>query len=351
MKQKNQLGIASIPAINQYLAQAKSEGIDVGTILREMSLNEAIFTDNSRHITGAQFQTLITALLQCSGNPLFGLHSSRFVRPDSYSILGFIAVNCSTFDEAIRKIQPFEQLVGDMGITKISHGATTTQIQWHCQYTEPAVVRQMVDNCLSSWLAFTRTIIGPKYHPKHVLLRQPSPSLQTQQQYQTVFSCPVLFNQIVDALVIDNALLSVPLTHADPARLGSLESQAHTQLKLLSQLESTSEKVAMLVGAQLNQGLPKRALIAAQLNMSEKTLQRRLKAQKTHYLAVLDKVRLARVEELLNLPGLSLVQISQLSGFSEPRSFYRWFKQITGHSPRHSEEKNARIKTIDLIEI
>jgi AraC-like DNA-binding protein len=98
--------------------------------------------------------------------------------------------------------------------------------------------------------------------------------------------------------------------------LGSLESQAHTQLKLLSQLESTSEKVAMLVGAQLNQGLPKRALIAAQLNMSEKTLQRRLKAQKTHYLAVLDKVRLARVEELLNLPGLSLVQISQLSGFT-----------------------------------
>ena len=111
MKQKNKLGIASIPAVNQYLSQAKSEGIDVGTILRKISLNEAVFTDNNRHITGAQFQTLITALLQSSGNSLFGLHSSRFVRPDSYSILGFIAVNCSTFDEAIRKIQPFEQLV------------------------------------------------------------------------------------------------------------------------------------------------------------------------------------------------------------------------------------------------
>ncbi len=345
---KHTLGIASIPAINQYLAQAKSEGIDVSAILRELSLSEAIFADNNRHITGAQFQSLIMALLQCSDNPLFGLHSSRFVRPDSYSILGFIATNCATFDEAIRKIQPFEQLVGDMGVTKISRGATTTQIQWHCQYTEPDVVRQMVDNCLSSWLAFTRTIIGPQYHPKQVLLRQPSPSLQTQQHYQLVFNCPVLFNQSVDALVIDNALLSVGLTHADPARLGSLESQAHSQLKLLSQLESTSEKVAMLVSAQLNQGLPKRALIAAQLNMSEKTLQRRLKAQKTHYLAILDKVRLTRVEELLNLPGLSLVQVSQLNGFSEPRSFYRWFKQMTGHSPRHNKEKTARINPIDL---
>ena len=330
------MGIASIPAVNQYLSQAQSEGIDVTGILAANALDETILTQNHGHISGLQFQALITALLQCSDNPLFGLHSSRFVRPDSYSILGFIAVNCHTFDEAIRKIQPFEQLVGDMGVTKISRAASTTQIQWHCQYTEPNVVRQMVDNCLSSWLAFTRTMIGPEYHPVKVLLQRPSPSLQTQQQYQGVFNCPVLFNQTVDALVIDNALLSVPLTHAEPTRLGSLESQAHSQLKLLSQLESTSEKVAMLVDAQLIQGLPKRKTIAAQLNMSEKTLQRRLKADKTHYLAVLDKVRLARVEELLGLPGLSLVQVSQLSGFTEPRSFYRWFKQMTGHSPRHS---------------
>jgi AraC-like DNA-binding protein len=337
-KVKKRLGIASIGAVNQYLAQAQFEGIECDAILSKSGIDETELADNASHITGIQFQQLISLLLEHSNNPFFGLHSSAFVRPDSYSLLGFISINCRTFGEAIAKIQPFEPLVGDMGATRLSSSGQSTQIQWICQYTNPQVVPQMVDNCLASWLTFTRSMIGPNYSPQRVLLRRQAPSLTDQQQYQRFFACSVRFNQNIDALVFDKALLGVPLTQADPNLLAALESQATSLVQSLSLLETTAEKVEMLVNTQLSRGLPKLSMIAQQLEIGEKTLQRRLKIENTSYIAVLNAIRLNQVEELLLLNGLSLVEISQMVGFSEPRSFYRWFKQITGHSPRHCSQ-------------
>jgi AraC-like DNA-binding protein len=334
---KKHLGIACIPAVNQYLAQGRFEGINVTAILTELTIDTKLLDNHSKHISGALFQQVIEALVKQSQNPLFGLHSSRFVRADSYSVLGFISMNCTTFGEAISKIKPFEQLVGDMGVTTIIHGATTSEIRWTCQYTQPTVTRHMVDNCLSSWLTFTHRLIGSSFSPKQVLLQRATPTLALQQQYHTTFNCPVLYNQDVNALVIDNQLLGAPLTKADPTLLNNLESRAQTMVNSLNLLQSTAEKVAMLVLAQLSLGLPKREMIAKQLDISEKMLQRRLQTENTSFLKILDSVRLNQVNEWLNMTGLSLIEISQLSGFAEPRSFYRWFKHKTGDTPRQFE--------------
>ncbi|MFT4924780.1 MAG: AraC-like DNA-binding protein [Phenylobacterium sp.] len=328
------LGWASVPAVNQYLAQAEFEGIDTQPILAQLAISQAILQDSQQHISGIKFQQLIKQLLEHSHDPFFGLHSSHFVRPDSYSILGLISQNCRTFGEALTKIQPFEQLVGDMGFTQISQSATTTQIQWICQYTDSVVTRQMVDNCLSSWVMLTRQLIGQQHSPHQVHLQSGSPSLADQLQYQRLFNCPVLFNQPIDALVVNNELLNVKLNQANHQLLTTLEHQAKTVITSLSQIESLPQKVAILVNAQLPQGLPTLAMIAGQLNISAKTLQRRLKADNSRYITILNQVRLSQTHTLLAMSGLSLIDISELVGFSEPRSFYRWFKQMTGHSPR-----------------
>lgn len=328
------LGLASTPAVNQYLAQAEFEGIAVKPILAQLEICQQTLQDSSRHISGIKFQQLIKTLLEHSKDPLFGLHSSRFVRPGSYSVLGLVSMNCRTFGEALGKIQPFEQLVGDMGVTRVNIGQSSSQIQWVCQYTDIEVIRQMVDNCLSSWLMFTRQLIGQQHSPHQVLLQRPSPSLAEQQQYQQLFNCPVLFNQSIDALTIKNTLLAHPVIEANHQLLATFEAQAQQVITALSQTESLTERVTIVVGAQLSQGLPTLEAIARQLNMSAKTLQRRLKNENSRFTSILDGVRLSQAQTLLVMPGLSLIELSELIGFTEPRSFYRWFKLQTGHSPR-----------------
>ena len=333
---KKRLGIASHAAVNQYLAQARDEGLDIAAILQQMRLNSARLSSSDGYITGVQFQQLITLLLQYSDNPLFGLESARFVREDSYSVLGYIVMHCATFGEAVAKVQPFEALVGDMGVTRVEHGEATCKIRWICQYTEPAVIQQMVDNCLASWLGFTRGILGPEHSPVQVLLRRPAPSLAEQQRYSQVFNCPVHFNQEMDALEIDNKLLALSPASADPAQKSKLENQAQARLAELNQALKVAEQVEMLVLPQLPMGLPKIDTIASQMGLHGKTLQRRLRRENTSFARVLDRVRLKQSSRLLNMADLSLLEVSQLLGFTEPRSFYRWFKQQTGKTPRQS---------------
>ena len=57
------LGFASIPAVNQYLQLAKEQKIDIKQIMHDIGVSVELLEDNSQHITGKQFQDLIACLL------------------------------------------------------------------------------------------------------------------------------------------------------------------------------------------------------------------------------------------------------------------------------------------------
>ena len=64
-------------------------------------------------------EQLFAHLISASNDPLFGLHAARFVQPGSWSVLGYITMNCATLGEAMSRVMPFEKLVGDMGVSRI----------------------------------------------------------------------------------------------------------------------------------------------------------------------------------------------------------------------------------------
>jgi AraC-like DNA-binding protein len=74
-------------------------------------------------------------------------------------------------------------------------------------------------------------------------------------------------------------------------------------------------------------------LIARELNLSERTLQRKLKEKDTSFRKVLDNMRKMAALQYIRNPLNSMTEISFLLGFSEQSSFSRAFKQWTGTSP------------------
>ena len=70
-----------------------------------MGIDADILKDNSKHVPSHAMEQLLSLLIEASGDPCFGLHSAQFVEPASYSVLGYISMNCST----LRMIQPTEK--------------------------------------------------------------------------------------------------------------------------------------------------------------------------------------------------------------------------------------------------
>ena len=335
------LGRASIPAVNQYLQLAMAQQLSIESCLSRLALTPELLADHDQSISGEKFQQLINELITLSADELFGLHTAQYVQAGSYSILGFIVMSCETLGEAITKIKPFEKLVGDMGTTTLTEQEDLFSISWSCIFPNKQVRRHMVDNCLASWLTFAHYLTSKNGAPIQVQLTRPTPNLAQCAEYQRVFNCPVLFNQHVNEIVFDKDFLNLPLNKGNKQLLPTLEQHASSVIASLSTNTDIAAVTQQLVFQQLQNQQLNQQYIAQQLNISSKTLQRRLKEKQTHFKAIVDKVRLKQSKYLLGNSQLNIDEISLQLGFSEARSFYRWFQKKLQQTPtnyRKSEQ-------------
>lgn len=73
--------------------------------------------------------------------------------------------------------------------------------------------------------------------------------------------------------------------------------------------------------------------LAAAMNVSERTLQRRLHADGLSYRTILDKARFSHARELLRKTALTVEQVAVMLGYSEPTAFTHAFARWSGESP------------------
>jgi AraC-like DNA-binding protein len=327
------LGQVSIAAVNQYLQLAKAQQIEFSGILNELKIPTTLLSDNSKQLSGSVFQQLIKRLVALSNDQLFGLHTAQFVQPSSYSVLGYISMNCETLGEAMSKIPAFEKLVGDMGTTSFDERAEHYKISWHCLYPDKLVRRHMIDNCLASWLNFAHYLAEKKTAPAKIHFTRKKPTSKEQQEYEALFNCQVLFNQSSDSIYFRKSLLNYPLNRGNKKLLTTLEKHAIEQLDNLNNEKTIVSQASLLISQNLQSGNYHQQDIADALNIGTKTLQRRLKAESSNFQIVLDKTRLNQASLLLESRALNLSEISQQLGFQETSSFYRWFSKLMKQTP------------------
>lgn len=333
------LGFASTGAVGQYLRMAKDMGLDYREALRSANLNEGDLAENKKPVRGDRFQAFLEHLILQANDPLLGLKSGHYVHPASYSLLGFIVMSCANIGEAILKIAPFEKLVGDMGTTQISsitrQGNPATKIVWNCRYPNPQVKPHMVDNVLASWVSFSRWLADRnEAGPLEVWLCRAKPGLQVEKAYSQFFGCPIRFHQSEDALLIDQTTLQIPLRQPDSNLRQMLESHAAQQLKSLTNPEmELIQQVRNIILGQMERGNARQETVAAFLDISSRTMQRRLNDAGTSYQNLLDEIRQEMAKRLLADPQRSIEDIAQQLGFAEPRSFHRRFKAWFGKTP------------------
>lgn len=332
------LGTTSVAALRQYVRAAESAGVDTAPLFSKAGLNAAILDSDDGRIDGEQFQIFIQQLAEQTGNPILGLETGDFVQPGSYSVLGYITMSCATLGEAVARIAPYEKLVGDMGTTRLAMAGDNIKLLWHCNYDNPSVRPHLVDNVFSSWVNYARWLADDEAAaPTLVQLKRPSPGKEREQAYQSRWNCPVHFSADEDSLTFRKELLNTRLRQPDPMLRKTLEAHALTQLASLNLKTDTdsdlSTKVKRSIQQQLMQGVTRQDVVADELGMNSRTLQRRLSQEGVSYQKLLDEVRQTMAEDYLLNSELAIPDIALRLGFSETTSFHRKFKAIKGKTP------------------
>jgi AraC-like DNA-binding protein len=153
-------------------------------------------------------------------------------------------------------------------------------------------------------------------------------------EHRAFFRAPVRFEEPSNEILFAHSDLARPFQTVDPA----LSMVVCRRLeKMLSQARSQDDSTAARVRRVLSETLPLQdagaVAIARALGLSERTLHRRLRAERTSFRSILDSLRSEIAVGLLREPRIGIAEIAFLLGYSEPAPFYRSFRRWTGQTP------------------
>jgi AraC-like DNA-binding protein len=149
------------------------------------------------------------------------------------------------------------------------------------------------------------------------------------------FNCPLLFQAEHDALVFSAQDVAARLRTANPTLL-RINEQALARYATALQAGDVAERVRSELMRLLPSGEVDQARIAHLLNMSLRSMQRKLKEQGVTFRELLDDTRKQLAERYSRDSSLSASEVAYLLGFSElsslSRATRRW-KQRAGDPP------------------
>ena len=190
--------------------------------------------------------------------------------------------------------------------------------------------RLATEDLFTSFTPLLALLVGRPIDPDFVELGYPEPPHAA--RYAQTFNCPVRFDAPVSRFVLGGAALSMPLVSADADSAVLFERSCRELLSEIERHASLTNELRQLLLASPGK-LPDAAAVAARLHIGERTLRRRLAAERTSYQQVLDEVRSRIAIDYLTTTHLSTQEIATLLGFSEATNFRRAFMRWTRRTP------------------
>ncbi len=150
--------------------------------------------------------------------------------------------------------------------------------------------------------------------------------------FEALVGCPVRYGATADRIVFDRASWDVRPATAHSALDTILAFVTEPVLQALVPTTGTVASVEAIVAERLADGGLSAAQVAAVLDLSPRTLHRRLAAEGESFGDLVDRVRL-RVAQAELEAGRPIADIAERLGFSESAAFTRAYRRWTGSPP------------------
>jgi AraC-like DNA-binding protein len=197
------------------------------------------------------------------------------------------------------------------------------------EQTLTASVSQLREAAALGLLSLCRSFFGIQFSAERMSLKRTLNELY--EPYQQHVQCPLTDQAEYDEVWFSKQDLLKPLPSANP-----ILAQLNDQI-VESYLHMLKEDVEALVTSEIIKQLPSgeitQASVASALNMSTRTLQRKLTENQQSFRRLLNETRRELALQYIQHENIPVLEICYRLGFSEPANFTRAFKQWTGQPP------------------
>lgn len=318
--------------INAVIQAGERLGAPMDALLLAAGLDRANLLEPEQRFSKVSLLNLADSVMAATKTPDLGLYTGRITYLNQLNLQLYMSTVCETFREYLNLMPSLLRFAGDLGEVSIAREGSMIRLEWHPLWEQTRSARFLSDELLTSSAAIVNSLcIRPIPVVKaHFTYAKP----QDLGLLKDSFGDELLFDQELSCLYFDAACLDYPLAQLNRSLsesvnqpIGHLFSEGAPDDVFLFELRSGLLNLLPSGGASIDQ-------VAKRLNVSRRTLQRRLSERNTNFQQLLQNTRAELALGYLADKHLGITDIAFLLGYADQGSFSSAFKVWHGTSPR-----------------
>lgn len=318
-----------LPALAVQVALEK--GARLGDLLAGTGLRPEHFGHPDTRLSYAQIAVIVARAMAQTGDAGFGLAFGQRIRLSHLAELG-TALGCApTLGEALTTTIRYQKLLGsafDMRLVDLGERlamVASKSIPLGANY------RFNQETWLTAIARLSVHLVERALPELRVEFDYPAPAHAD--RYREVFGAKVKFGQGSCQVVFPKQLLALSLPGASPSCFRMALANCDKALAGNRIPQSLPARVRQLIRVELGDP-PKVEVVARVLNLSVRSLHRRLTELDTSYRQLLNEEKSAAAIGFLRESTLPIKAIAARLGFGDPSNFVKAFRAWTGATPQ-----------------
>jgi AraC-like DNA-binding protein len=326
----------SVVQFRAFVDALEQLGYDVQRILADFDLTRATLADPDALIPCALNDALFGCALR--QRPMTNLHARLAIATPigAFPLLDYLIVTCDTVGEGVKQLARYLPLIGVPCALDLRDDEDPIRVVFVTVGSAPPGATEygvvLVLNNL-------RTETDGAFTVDFVSFAHP---VEYAAELEQIVKCPVRSDASWSGLALPRTAWKVPFRRRDPILRQVLERHAESAGPVASVADGFTVDVRRALASGLAKGATDVEIIARQLGVSSRTLQRRLAVSGQSYQELLDTVRREAAEKCIAASSLPIAEVAYLVGYSEPAAFHRAFKRWTGVTPHAFRERHGR---------
>ncbi len=316
--------------------------VDRAEVVRRAQTPLSVLKDDAP-ISTAQFFALWNAIEAVSKDSAIGLRLATALDGAVMPLAFVAAQHARTFRDGLHRVARFKRLCApEEVVIKDNHDYSEIIAQWPHAGSGP-VPHALVDATMVSFVELGRKGTGERLVPLAVELARPVAASAVLERY---FGCVIRFDATADRMAFRREDLDKRFATYNKELLDVLAPELDRRLAHHDATETVAEQTKWVLRRRLTAGRPDIRSVAAELAMSERSLQRRLTEEGFSFQALVSETRHQLALAHLADPSLTLIEVAYLLGYEDQNSFFRAFRQWESKTP--SDWRAANVTDIPL---
>jgi AraC-like DNA-binding protein len=324
--------LTKLASIQHILWEILEEyGIAPEPVFHRVGLDPALMFEPGARYPLAGVAALWEEMGQLIDDQCFGLKTAEYYHPSHFGTIGYAMLASSSLRKALERLIRYHRVVSDARFGELVEDSQKQSLSivlnWH-EETPWTAPRE--DAALVYILSCCRLNFGRQLSPKRVELTHDQH--QCLLDYEKYFNCRVVLNRPAPRLSLSLKEADRVLRSGDEYLAGFHDNIMDDYISRLSR-NRLIRSVQRIVAEQLVDGSVTVDLIARELGMSTRKLQRELKMEGATYQDLLNQTRRELAERYVREGHSDLTEVAFILGFADLSTFSRSFKRWTGVSP------------------